>query len=267
MPRKRKPSAADSRVAGDRRAARAVERGEEGALAGERAGGRRRDRSRASSVARARVVDRASRCRSRPARPPAETSSTSSIAVAASASPSRFRPASASSVASATPSSSLRSRVSTLPRNGTTSRSGRSRSISACRRSDEVPTVAPCGSSAMDLRLAADEGVARVLARQEGGEHQARPAAPSACPSTNAPRGRSRPASSASSISLVNRPLPPASASGRSWMRSPLVRIDLDRDPSGEAVRRGQRRAHHARLRQRQRAAARADAAGLHAGP
>ena len=34
----------------------------------------------------------------------------------------------------------------------------------------------------------------------------------------------------------------------------------LDRDPLGlEAMRRGQRRAHHARLRQRQRAAARAE--------
>ena len=33
------------------------------------------------------------------------------------------------------------------------------------------------------------------------------------------------PASSAMSISLVNRPLPPASASGRSWIASPLVRM------------------------------------------
>ena len=33
------------------------------------------------------------------------------------------------------------------------------------------------------------------------------------------------PAIRASSISLVNRPLPPTSASGRSWMRSPLVRM------------------------------------------
>ena len=32
---------------------------------------------------------------------------------------------------------------------------------------------------------------------------------------------------SASSISLVNRPLPPTSDSGRSWMRSPEVRITL----------------------------------------
>ena len=33
------------------------------------------------------------------------------------------------------------------------------------------------------------------------------------------------PASSASSISLVNRPLPPASASGRSRIMSPVVRM------------------------------------------
>ena len=36
-----------------------------------------------------------------------------------------------------------------------------------------------------------------------------------------------RPSSSASSISLVNRPLPPTSASGRSWMASPVVRMML----------------------------------------
>ena len=35
------------------------------------------------------------------------------------------------------------------------------------------------------------------------------------------------PARRAASISLVNRPLPPASASGRSWIASPLVRMIL----------------------------------------
>src|ERR1700723_1907550 len=35
------------------------------------------------------------------------------------------------------------------------------------------------------------------------------------------------PASSAASISLVNRPLPPASASGRAWVASPVVRMTL----------------------------------------
>ena len=68
------------------------------------------------------------------------------------------------------------------------------------------------------------------------------------------------PSSSACSISLVNRPLPPTSASGRSWIASPVVRMtsDLDR-VLADAMRRRQQPAHHMRLRQRQRAAARAD--------
>ena len=88
--------------------------------------------------------------------------------------------------------SSLRSRVSTLPRNGTIARSGRNRLTMACRRSDAVPTTAPSGRSRKRLGLAADEGIARVLARQEAPTAPARPAAPSAYPSTNARRGRWR---------------------------------------------------------------------------
>ena len=65
-----------------------------------------------------------------------------------------------------------------------------------------------------------------------------------------------RPASSASSISLVNSPLPPASASGRSVMRSPVVRIGSTL--TGNSGRR-QRLAHGFRLDQRQRAAARSE--------
>ena len=58
-----------------------------------------------------------------------------------------------------------------------------------------------------------------------GGDDASPPAARSAGPWRNGRRYRSAPASRASSISLVNRPLPPASASGRSVMRSPLVRM------------------------------------------
>ena len=69
------------------------------------------------------------------------------------------------------------------------------------------------------------------------------------------------PARSASSISLVNRPLPPASISGRSVMRSPVVRIGDDQD---RLLRERQRRREPARvsagLGERQRAAAGADA-------
>ena len=96
---------------------------------------------------------RASRSRRCPARPPGGIRRAARMAVAASARPSRLRPASASKVASTSPSSSLRSRVSTLPRNGTTARSGRSRFTSACRRSEAVPTTAPCRSSRSVLAL------------------------------------------------------------------------------------------------------------------
>ena len=102
------------------------------------------------------------------------------------------------------------------------SRSGRMRRISAWRRSDEVPTVAPCGRSAMLAAVPADEGVARDPRAAGRPKASARRAAPSACPSTNARRCRCGRRASASSISLVNRPLPPASASagpgcGRRW--------------------------------------------------
>ena len=98
-------------------------------------------------------------------------SSSSNTVAAASARPSRFNPASASSVASAAPSSSLRSRVSTLPRRSTTFRSGRMRraapagAATTCRPSRRA-------AAGQVARLAADESVAGVLARQECREHK-----------------------------------------------------------------------------------------------
>ena len=150
-------------------------------------------------------------------------SSVDTGAVMRSARPSRRRPAQASSVASAAPSASLRSRVSTLPRK---------------RHDGEV------GPQVLDLRLApqrggadhralrqlgergglgADEGVAHVLARQVAGDARGPPAARVGMSFMECTARSISPASSASSISLVKRPLPPASASGRSWMRSPEV--------------------------------------------
>ena len=108
------------------------------------------------------------------------------------------------------------------------------------------------GRSALDHRLPAQRGGAERRAvrqfaqatcalrlmntsrgssrSQAGRQHQARPADTSACPWPNAPRDRCAPASSASSISLVNRPLPPTSASGRSWMRVAGGADDVDLD-------------------------------------
>ena len=57
--------------------------------------------------------------------------------------PSRFSPAAASTMASYWPSSSLRTRVSRLPRTDSITRSGRSRRSCAARRSELVPTFAP----------------------------------------------------------------------------------------------------------------------------
>ena len=177
-----------------------------------------------------------------------------------SARPRRRSPAQASSVASATPSSSLRSRVSTLPRIGTTLRSGRTCSTWACRRSEEVATVAPFGRSASDRGLAADEGIAHVLARQQAGDRSS-PAGSSVGMSFMECTARSiSPASRASSSSLVNRPLPPASASGRSWMRSPVVLMARTSNACAPAPCAASSRARTSRgLRQRERRAAGAD--------
>ncbi len=174
-----------------------------------------------------------------------------------SARPSRLSPAQASSVASAAPSSSLLSRVSTLPRIGTTARSGRACRTCAWRRSDEVPTTAPAGSSAMRLALA----LMKASRTSSRGSRQriARPAGSSVGMSFMECTAMSiSPASSASSISLVKRPLPPASASGRSWMRSPVVLIARTSNVEpARAVRRLEPLAHLVRLRQRQRRPAR----------
>ena len=151
-------------------------------------------------------------------------SSLSRMPAARSARPSRVSPASASMVASASPAASFFSRVSTLPRMGTILRSGLRRSASAARLSEAVPTAAPSGRSRR-WPATGDRKASRTSARLR----QAAMTMPS-----GSAVGRSlaewtarsmRPESSASSISLVNSPLPPASASGRSVMRSPVVRI------------------------------------------
>ena len=133
-------------------------------------------------------------------------------------------PASARMVASISPASSLRSRVSTLPRSGTTRRSPRKCLAIACRRSEAVPSVAPCGSSASEAAL-------RLMNTSRGSSRSRQAASiKPGCEKVGMSLAECtaksiRRSSSASSISLVNRPLPPTSASGRSWMASPEVRI------------------------------------------
>src|SRR3974390_2609895 len=151
-------------------------------------------------------------------------SSSLMILVACCVSPSRRIPASARIVASTSPESSLRNRVSTLPRSGCTRRSGRRRLAIACRRSEAVPSVAPCGNWTSDLAT-------RLMKTSRGSSRSRqaasiRPRCENVGMSLDECTARSlRPSSNPSSISLVNRPLPPNSASGPSWRVSPLVRM------------------------------------------
>ena len=139
-----------------------------------------------------------------------------------SALPSRLSPAAASSVASATPASSLLRRVSTLPRNGTIWRSGRARNIWAARRIEEEPSLAPCGNASR-LRYLSETKASRTSSRSR----KAASTSPSGRNEARSllewtPRSISS-AASAASISRENSPLPPASLSGRSVSLSPLV--------------------------------------------
>src|SRR5581483_3355066 len=83
--------------------------------------------------------------------------------------PRRTRPAAARMMASYSPSSSLRRRVSTLPRSGRTLRSGRRARSCAWRRRLLVPTRA-LGQARQRVKVARQEGIARVLAASDGGD-------------------------------------------------------------------------------------------------
>ena len=184
----------------------------------------------------------------------------SRYAVMSACRPNRLRPATASSVASATPSASLRRRVSTLPRKGTIVRSGRARSICEARRSEDEPSLAPCGSSSSDLTVS-ETKASRISSRSRK-------------TASNSPSGSfvamsllewtpisTSPASSAASISLENSPLPPISLSGASVSLSPdvvMVRISIASSGTPWASR--EQSLHQPRLDEGEVGAARADA-------
>src|SRR2546425_517785 len=153
--------------------------------------------------------------------PGAGITSSGSIGVPFAPSPSRSRPAMARSAASR-PScrSTLRTRVGTLPRRGTTSRSGRRKRTCATRRRLDVPTRVPAPRSISDLPLtSASRGSWRsgtAPRASPGGSVVGRSLRE--CTATSM-----RPSSSASSISLVKKPFPSSSCSGRSTSASPRV--------------------------------------------
>jgi hypothetical protein len=83
-----------------------------------------------------------------------------------------LEPAAASTMASYWPSSSLRRRVSRLPRSGSMLQVGPQRRSSTTRRRLEVPTTAPCGRSSSG-HGGWTPGVARVLALHHAGQGKA----------------------------------------------------------------------------------------------
>ena len=171
-----------------------------------------------------------------------------------------MRPATASSVASTSPASSLRSRVSTLPRNGATPTSGRSRLTKACRRGEAVPTTAPAGSSRNVLALRLMKASRGSSRGKKAGEHE-----PRRQHGRQILRRMHREVDVAGEQRLLDFLGEQSLAAG--FGQWPILddvaggADDFDLDPLGVEARRGGEPALHlARLHQRQRRAARADA-------
>ena len=122
--------------------------------------------------------------------------------------PKRFKPAAASTMASYRPSSSLRKRVSRLPRKGSIFRSGRNARNKAMRRRLDVPTTAPSGKASRSAYLFdtnASRGSSRSITQASSN-----PCGNSIGTSLSECTAKSaRPSSIATSNSLTNRPLPP----------------------------------------------------------
>ena len=88
--------------------------------------------------------------------------------------PRRSSPAQASRMASSSPSSSRRKRVSTLPRSSSSLRSGRACRSCAWRRGLDVPTRAPLRQVGETLMAQRQERVVRIGARQHRRDAEAR---------------------------------------------------------------------------------------------
>ena len=150
--------------------------------------------------------------------------------------PSRFRPETASRMASKSPSAARRRRVSTLPRSISTFRSGRRARAWAWRRRLAVPSRAPVGRSS-------NRSKSRLMKASRGSSRSGMAAMtrPSGCSAGTSfiewTAASMRPASRASSISLVNRALPPISSRRRSCTRSPVVTISTSSTRSAATPR------------------------------
>jgi hypothetical protein len=96
----------------------------------------------------------------------------SRICVARPSRPRRTRPARASTMASHSPASTLRRRVSTLPRSGTTSRSGRRALRATMRRRLDVPTRAPSGQPVEREVARGHEDIPGVFAPRDARDHE-----------------------------------------------------------------------------------------------
>ena len=171
---------------------------------------------------------------------------------------SRSSPAAARSVASTSPIWIFRSRVSTLPRKGTMTRSGRRASNWAARLGEEVPTRAPSGSAS---RLGAPTSRSHTSARSS---IAAMASSGGRIVSTSFIEWTARsirPSIRAESSSLVHSALPPISEIGLSRSWSPLVAIGSISISSGTpAMGVAKRGRHHPRLDERERRSAGSEA-------
>ena len=145
--------------------------------------------------------------------------------------PRRLRPAQARKVAcDLAVGRACASRVSTLPRKLNDLEIGpQPLQLRGAAHRGRADVRRPAADRAIDCATGLISASRGILARQQGGDRQ--PVRQCAGMSFIEWTARSiAPGSSASSISLVNRPLPPISASGRSRMRSPVVVMvdDLD---------------------------------------